>query len=177
MIFPKLSEEMLGIPTSDFTMIRTLLLTFGCLVCGANAVSAQALAPAAPPEAVDSTAPIPVTSYAVKSGKIALSSAMSPKPVFLPDGTYTNDGGTVIVIVDGVIVRLERDGGEATFIESVRTNRDKQIMLTPSTNALMQVTDMRLPSGTFRAADGKSSFSVVMGRPTAFNLPGASPEH
>ena len=112
----------------------------------------------------------------MKSGKIALSTATSAKPVFLPDGTYTNEGGTVLVIVDGVIVRLERDGGEATFIESVRLNRDKQIMLTPGTSALMQVTDMRLPSGTFRTADGKSFFSVVMGRPTSFNVSGASPE-
>ena len=159
-------------------MIRLFQIAFVGVIFGATAALAQTPAPApAPPEVVDSIAPIPVTSFAVRSGKIALSSAMSPKPVFLPDGTYTNDGGTVLVIVDGVIVRLERDAGEATPIESVRVNREHQIMLTPGTTALMQVTDMRLPSGTFRAADGKSSFSVIQGRPTTFNVPGVVPEH
>jgi hypothetical protein len=158
-------------------MIRILQLTLPCVLIGARIASAQAPA-AAPPEvvAVDSTAPIAVTAFAVKSGKIALSSATNPKPVFLPDGTYTNEGGTVLAIVDGVITKLERDGGEATFIESVRMNREKQIMLTPGTNALMQVTDMRLPSGTFRSADGKSSLSVIQGRPTAFTVPAKLPE-
>jgi len=158
-------------------MIRMLLLACVCVVIGASASYAQEAAPAAPPEAVDSTAPIAVTTFAVKSGKIALSSAASSKPAFLPDGTYTNEGGTILVIVDGLIVRLQRDSGEATEIGSVRMNRDRVIMLTPSTNALMQVTDIRLPSGTFKSADGKSSVSVVMGRPTAFNVPGSSPEH
>lgn len=159
-------------------MIRTLQLTFACVVIGASGASAQDAASAAPPpEAVDSAAPIAVTSFAVKSGKIALSSATNPKPVFLPDGTYTNDGGTVLAIVDGVIVKLERYAGEATVIESVRMNRDHQIMLTPGTTALMQVTDVRLPSGTFRAADGKASFTVIQGRPISFSVPGVTPEH
>jgi hypothetical protein len=157
-------------------MVRTLQLTFACLIVSVSSAYAQDPA-AAPPEAVDSTAPTPVTAFAVKSGKIALSSATTTKPVFLPDGAYTNEGGTVIVIVDGVIVRIEREAGEATFIESVRLNRDHQIMLTPGTNALMQVTDMRLPSGTFRSADGKSSMSVVQGRPTSFSVPASPPEH
>jgi hypothetical protein len=158
------------------TMMRILQVSFAFLLAGAGVASAQVQTASAPAEPVDSTAPIPVTSYAIKSGKIAMSTATSSKPTFLPDGTYTNDGGTIFVIVDGVINRLEREGGEATYIETVRMNRDHQIMLTPSTTALMQVAEMRLPSGTYRSADGKSSVSIVMGRPTAFTVPARSPE-
>lgn len=155
-------------------MIRILQLALASVLIGATA--AQAQSPASSPEPVDSAAPIAVTTFAVKSGKIALSSASNPKPVFLPDGTYKNESGTVIAIVDGVIAKIERDGGEATFIETVRMNRDRQILLTPSTTALMQVADIRLPSGTYTSVEGQASFSVVMGRPTSFTVPAKAPE-
>ena len=152
-------------------MIRMLQLACVCVMLGASAAYAQAPSPAAAADAPDSSTQNVVTTFSVKSGKITLSSAANPKAAFLPDGTYTNESGTIIVILDGVIVRIQRDSGEATEISSVRMNRDRVIMLTPSTNALMQVTDIRLPSGTFKSEDGRSSITVVVGRPTAFKLP------
>lgn len=152
-------------------MIRMLQLACVCVMLGASAAYAQTPSPAAAADAPDSSTQNVVTTFSVKSGKIALSSAANPKAAFLPDGTYTNESGTIIVILDGVIVRIQRDSGEATEISSVRVNRDRVIMLTPSTNALMQVTDIRLPSGTFKSEDGRSSITVVVGRPTAFKLP------
>ena len=86
-----------------------------------------------------------------------------------------NESNTVMVMLNGVIVRIESSSGQVTEISSVRMNRQRVITLTPSTNALMQVNDIRLPSGTFTSADGRSSITVVAGRPTAFTLPG-SPE-
>ena len=158
-------------------MIRMLQLTCVCVIVGASTAYSQEAAPTPPANAPDSAALTAVSTYAMKSGKIALSSGANPKPTFLPDGTYTNESGTIVVILDGVIARLQRESGEITEISSVRMNRERVIMLTPSTNALMQVSDMRLPSGTFKSADGLSSISVVMGRPTAFSVPGVSPEH
>lgn len=152
-------------------MIRMLQLACVSVVVGASAAYAQAPSPAAAADQPDSSAQNAVTTYSVKSGKIALSSTANPKAAFLPDGTYTNESGTIIVILDGVIVRIQRDSGEITEISSVRVNRDRVIMLTPSTNALMQVADIRLPSGTFKSEDGRSSITVVVGRPTAFTLP------
>jgi hypothetical protein len=96
---------------------------------------------------------------------------------FLPDGTYTNESGTVIVILEGVVARLQRDQGEATEIASVHLGRERVLMLVPSTNALMQVSDIRFPSGTFTSADGKSSIKVIQGHPVSFTIPGPAAEH
>ena len=153
------------------TMIRVACV---CAVVSASTAYAQETAPAAA-EAVDSAALNAVTTYSMKSGKIALSSVANPKPSFLPDGTYTNESGVVIVILEGVITKLERDQGEATEIASVHLGRDRVIMLVPGTNALMQVSEMRLPSGTFRSADGLSSMKVLSGHPVSFTIP-ASPQ-
>jgi hypothetical protein len=120
---------------------------------------------------VDSSTRNVVTAFSVKSGKIALSSAANQGPAYLPDGTYTNENNTIIVILDGRIARLQTSSDAITEIALVRVNRQRVIMLTPSTNALMEVKDITLPSGTFRSEDGASSVTVVAGRPTAFTLP------
>ncbi len=131
---------------------------------------AQAAAPAAAPAILDSATQYVVTEYSVKSGKIVLSSAANPIPTYMPDGTYTNESNTIIVILEGAVVRVQSEAGSITEIASVRMTRQRIITLTPSTNALMQVTDIRLPSGTFTSEDGRSSITVIQGRPTAFTI-------
>jgi len=152
-------------------MIPIVRLASVALLVSASGAYAQTPLPAAPPETPG--AQNVVTTFSVKSGKIALSSVAYPGKTYLPDGTYTNENGTIIVIVDGILVRLQQSTGEITEIASVRVNRQNVIVLTPSTNALIQVTDVKLPSGTFKSEDARSSITVVAGRPTAFSLPGS----
>ncbi len=123
---------------------------------------------------VDSASKNVVTAFSVKSGKLVLSSAANPGKSYLPDGTYSTDDGAVLVIVEGRITRLQRSGGEIVEISNVRLTRLGLVALTPSTNALMAVSDFNLPSGTYKSDDGVSSLSVVAGRPTAFTIPGAA---
>ena len=155
-------------------MIRILRLCGVCVFAAASTAYAQEPVPASAPAVPDSIARNTVTAYSVKSGKIALSSAANPGPAYLPDGTYKDEGNTIIVIVDGRIVRVQPESGESTDISSVRMSRKNIIMLTPSTNALMAVTDIALPSGTFKIEDGSASFTVMAGRPTAFTIPAPS---
>jgi hypothetical protein len=155
-------------------MIRMLQLACTCVVLSSSAAYAQDPAPSAAAEPVDSATLNGVTTYSIKSGKIAMSSIANPKPSFLPDGTYVNESGTVLVILEGAITRLERAEGEATEIFSVHLGRDRVVMLVPSTNALMQVADVRLPSGTFRSVDGLSSMRVLSGHPVSFTIPGSA---
>ena len=140
----------------------------------AGAVAAQtAPAVAVADTAVqDTAARNVVTAFAIKSGKLALSSAAHPKPVSLPDGTYTNQAGVILVVVDGKIARIQESTGGVTEVSSIRLNRQRIIRVMPSTTALMTVSDMPLPSGTFTSEDGRSSFTIVYGRPKAFTLPG-----
>lgn len=134
--------------------------------------SAQDTAPAAAADTTDPAARNIVTSYSVKSGKLMLSSASNPGPVQMPDGTYSNESGTVIVFLDGTITRVQR-AERITEITNVRLNRQKTVLLTPSTNALMSVSDMNLPSGTFKTEDGKYWLRVVIGRPAEFGIDAA----
>lgn len=157
-------------------MIRMIQLACVCVVVSASTAYAQETAPASAPETVDSAALNAVTTYSMKSGRIALSSVANPKPSFLPDGTYTNESGVVLVILEGVIARLQREQSDPIEIASVHLGRDKVIMLVPGTNALMQVSDIRIPSGTFRSADGVSSLKVLSGHPISFTLPASTPK-
>lgn len=151
-------------------MIPILRLCGVCVVAAASAAYAQEPLPAAAPAMLDSSTRNVVTAFSVRSGKIALSSAANPGPAYLPDGTYTNENNTIIVILDGRIARIQTSSGAITEISSVRVNRLHGILLTPSTNALMAVSDITLPSGTFKSEDGASSVTVVAGRPNAFTL-------
>lgn len=151
-------------------MIPILRLCGVCVVAAASAAYAQEPVPAAAPAALDSSTRNVVTAFSVRSGKIALSSVANPGPAYLPDGTYTNENNTIIVILDGRIARIQTSSGAITEISSVRVNRLHGIMVTPSTNALMAVSDITLPSGTFKSQDGASSVTVVAGRPSAFTL-------
>jgi hypothetical protein len=156
-------------------MIRIVALAIVLSAITAADVSAQTPSPAPVTDsAADPALRNAVTTYAMRSGKLALSSAANPGPVFLPDGTYTSEAGTIVVIVDGIINRVQRGTGEITEISNVRLNRQKLITLTPSTNALMAVSDFTLPSGTYKSEDGLSSLTVVVGRPTEFTLPPVS---
>ena len=101
-----------------------------------------------------------------------LSSKANPKPVSLPDGVYKNQSDLVLAILDGRVTRLGESTGEITEVASMRLNKDRLVKLTPSTNALMTVTDITLPSGTFTSEDGRSSVKIVFGRPMAFTVPG-----
>jgi hypothetical protein len=92
----------------------------------------------------------------------------------MPDGTYTSEAQMIIVIASGAIVRLQQSTGEIVEVASARVSRQNQIRLTPSTNALMAVSDMPLPSGTFTSEDGQSSITILLGRPTWFKLPGVA---
>ena len=152
-------------------MIPMLRIVAILLASTASAVSAQAPAPAS----ADTTTADPdaVTAYSVRSGKLILSSRANPKQAPLRDGTYTNQSGVIIVVVDGRVTRIQESTGGITEIASMRLNRKQLITVTPSTNALMAVSDFPLPSGTFTSEDG-SSVKIVLGRPTAFTLPGGT---
>lgn len=141
-----------------------------------SAAHAQVSLPAAP-QPVDSAELNTVTTFSVKSGRIALSSAANPGPVYLPDGAYTNDSNLIIVILEGRISRIQTSVDAITEISSVRLSRNHIITLTPSTSALMAVTDIALPSGIFKSEDGATSFTIVAGRPIAFTLAGSSAGH
>ena len=150
------------------TLIRIAL--FASMI-SATAASAQSSAPASTPEpAVDSATLYNVTEYSVKTGRLVLASAANPIPVFLPDGTYTNEAGENFVISDGKVVRIIDGAGQATDIAHTRKNRFGLITLTPSTNALMTVSDVKLPSGNFTSDDGLVTFRSVLGRPTSFRI-------
>ena len=151
------------------TTISILRLSLEAALVAAPAIRAQEASPAP----VDSTA---VTAFSMKSGRIALSSLANPGMTYLPDGTYTSDAGTVIVILDGKISRLQRNN-EVTEIASVRVHRLHGIMLTPNTNALNAVSEITMPTGMFVSADGSSSITVISGRPTRFIIPAPTASH
>jgi len=44
------------------------------------------------------------------------------------------------------------------------------IVLTPNTNALITVSEVKLPSGNFTSDDGLVTFRSVLGRPTSFRI-------
>ena len=138
----------------------------------ATAVSAQSPSPIAAPDTTvqDSAALNAVKDFSIRSGKLILSSAANPGPVHLPDGTYSDESNTAIVIRDGRIARIQQASGELIEVSAARVNRRGVITITPSTNALMAVSDVPLPTGTFKSDDGVSSISIVLGRPTAFTL-------
>ena len=153
-------------------MIR--MLSFAALLLAFNAgnVSAQESSYALPDTAAAED-PNAVTTYSVRSGKLMVSSKANPKPTTLPDGTYTNQSDLIIVILNGRVTRIQESTDRITEIASMRLNRQRLVVLMPSTNALMAVGEVMLPSGTFRSEDGQSSVTIVYGRPAAFTL-GAS---
>lgn len=125
--------------------------------------------------AADSARPNDVTAVSIKSGRLALSSASNPGPVFLPDGAYSNGSGTVLVLLDGRIIRVEYGSGNVSQVASMRVQRDK-VMLTPPVSALMSVSPFQLPSGTFTSQDGAHALTVMSGRPTAFVIQAGAPK-
>ena len=114
-----------------------------------------------------SARPNDVTAVSIKSGRLALSSASNPGPVYLPDGAYSNGSGTVLVLLDGRIIRVEYGAGTVSQVASMRYQRDR-VMLTPPVTALMSVSPFPLPSGTFTSQDGAHVVTVMSGRPTEF---------
>ena len=149
-------------------MIRMIGLFAVLFTVTASGAAAQAPAPAQADTAV--TDVNAVTAYAIRSGKLVLSSKANPKPTPIPDGTYTNQADLILVILDGRVTRVQESTDRITEIASMRLNREKLVRLTPSTNALMAVGEMPFPSGTFKSADGLTSFTMVYGRPTEFIL-------
>ena len=154
--------------SSNWNLIKSIPLAAIISVVAASGAWAQ------DSTSVDSAMRNVVTTFSVKSGKLVLSSAANPGKSNLPDGTYTSDDASIMVIVDGRITRFQRGSGETVEIQNVRVTRLGLIALTPSTNALMAVSDFNLPSGTYKSEDGRSSLTVVAGRPTAFTIPGGS---
>jgi hypothetical protein len=152
-------------------MISILRLAATLSLFTAGTISAQEPTPAQDTAAAD---PDAVTAYAVHSGRLVLSSRANPKRAPIPDGTYKNQADMIIVILDGRVTRIQESTDRITEIASMRLNRQKLVTLMPSTNALMAVNELILPSGTFTSDDGRTSFTIVFGRPTAFRLP--SPE-
>lgn len=151
--------------TSNWNLIKSIPLAAIVSIVAASGAWAQ------DSTSVDSAMRNVVTSFSVKSGKLVLSSAANPGKSNLPDGTYTSDDASIMVIVDGRITRFQRGSGEIVEIQNVRVTRLGLISLTPSTNALMAVSDFNLPSGTYKSEDGRSSLTVVVGRPTMFIIP------
>jgi hypothetical protein len=149
-------------------MMRMLIVAATCVVVGVNTSVAQSPAPG------DSAGPNEVTAVSIKSGKLALSSAANPGPVFLPDGAYTNTGNTVIVVLDGRIIRVEYGSGSISQVASMRV-QNQRVMLTPPVVALMSVSPFPLPSGTFTTQDGAHWFKVMSARPIEFVIRSGSP--
>ena len=142
-------------------MIRNVGLVAVLLMVALHAPEAQTSAPA------DSTRPNDVTAVSIKSGRLALSSTSNPGPAYLPDGAYSNGSGTVLVLLDGRIIRVEYGSGSVSQVASMRIQRDR-VMLTPPVTALMSVSPFPLPSGTFTSQDGAHVLTVLSGRPTEF---------
>ena len=138
----------------------------------ATAVSAQTPALVPPPDSAIAglAAQNAVTAVSIKSGRLVLSSAANPGKTLVPDGTYTNELNTIIVIVNGRIARVQESSGSIVEVESISQSRQGVIRVVPSTNALMAVSERPLPSGTFRSEDGQSSIKIVFGRPTEFTI-------
>jgi hypothetical protein len=162
-------------PESNVTRGVIMLRILGFVIVAATVTtgvaSAQDVSSASQDSAAqDSNA---VTTFAIKSGKLLLSSKANPKPAAMPDGAYTNQSGLIIVILGGRVTRIQESTDKIIEIASMRLNRQRLIALMPSTNALMAVNELMLPSGTFKSEDGRSSITVVFGRPTEFTLPGA----
>jgi hypothetical protein len=153
-------------------MVPMLRLVAILLAFTASGVSAQTPSPASPDTTVQD--PNAVTAYSVRSGKLMLSSKANPKPTALPDGAYTNDADMIIVFLDGRVTRIQESTDKMTEIGSMRLSRQQRVTLTPSTSALMAVTDFTLPSGLFKSGDGLSSVTIVNGRPIAFSLSGGT---
>ena len=149
-------------------MIRMLGLAAACVVVAVNAPRAQTPAPA-------DTAPMEVTEVSIKSGKLPLSSATNPGPVFFADGAYTNEIKTVIVVQGGRIIRVEYASGTVSRVASIRL-QNQRVMLKPPVTALVPVSPFPLPSGTFTTQDGAHSFKVVSGRPTELTVRAGSPQ-
>jgi hypothetical protein len=151
-------------------MIFILRLVAALLAFTASTVSAQDPSPPAP----DTTTQDPnaVTAFSIRSGKLMLSSGANPKPTALPEGAYTNDSELIIVFVDGRVTRIQESTDGITEIGSMRLSRQQRVTLTPSTSALMAVTEFTLPSGMFKSADGSTTVTIVNGRPIAFTLGG-----
>ena len=149
---------------------QNILAAFLCLALP-SAVHAQG--PSAAPDTTDPAMRNIVNIYAMKSGRLMLSSTANPGPVTFPDGTYTNESGTIIVFLDGSITRLQR-GERITEVSNMRLNRQKLLILTPSTNALMTVSDITLPSGIYKSPDESTWLKIVVGRPAEFVI-GAAP--
>jgi hypothetical protein len=138
----------------------------------AGAISAQTPAPLTALDSVvhNRAEQNVVTAFSIRSGKLVLSSAANPGKTTLPDGTYTNELNTIIEIVDGKITRIQESSGAIVEVASIRVSRQGLIRVTPSTSALMAVSEMPFPSGTFRSEDGQNSFTSVLGRLTAFSI-------
>jgi hypothetical protein len=144
-------------------LLPTLRLALILATITASSVSGQL-------PAADSASQDSVTAFAIRGGRLALSSLANPGRVYLPSGTYKNQSDLIIAIVDGKITRIQETTDQITEISSSRVNRQKMIALMPSTNALMAVQELILPSGTFTSEDGSSSITIVSGRPTAFTV-------
>ena len=153
-------------------MLRMLRRAFIFATITASAAAAQTPSPVPAPDTTtkDPSTQNVVTGFSIRSGKLAVSSAANPGPVFLPDGTYANAANTIIVVVDGLITRIQESWGGIIEVASIRLNRQRGVRLIPSTNALMTVSDLPLPSGRFKTEDGKNSFTIVAGRPTEFSF-------
>jgi hypothetical protein len=153
-------------------MIRTFVYAASLSVLTASASLAQTDS-LAPPDTVTGNRDS-VTAYSIRSGRLMLSNRANTKPVALPDGAYTNEAGVIIVFVNGRVSRVQESTDKITEIASARLNRNRMVTLTPSTSALMAVSEVILPSGTFTSDDRRTSVTIVFGRPTAFRLPGGS---
>lgn len=153
-------------------MIRTLRFAAFLLVITASLAAGQTQSP--PPSDTLAGNLDSVTAYSLRSGKLMLSSKANPKPVTMPDGAYTNEADVIIVFLDGRVTRVQESTDRITEIASARLNRNRLVTLTPSTNALMAVSEIILPSGTFTSEDRRSSVTIVFGRPTAFTLSGGT---
>ncbi|HEX6574742.1 MAG TPA: hypothetical protein VF042_07195 [Gemmatimonadaceae bacterium] len=148
-----------------FPVLRTVAIAIAF-----SAATAAAQDPAAAsPDTTDPATRNVVASYNIKSGRLMLASVANPSPVPMPDGTYTDGSGASIVILDGAITRYQRSSGAIVEISNMRLTRQKLITLTPSTNALMAVSDMTMPTGTYRSPDG-SWLKVIAGRPAEFAI-------
>lgn len=153
-------------------MIRMLGFAAFLLVITASLAAGQTQSP--PPSDTLAGNPDSVTAYSLRSGKLMLSSKANPKPVTMPDGAYTNEADVIIVFIDGRVTRVQESTDRITEIASARLNRNRLVTLTPSTNALMAVSEIILPSGTFTSEDRRRSVTIVFGRPTAFTLSGGT---
>jgi hypothetical protein len=134
------------------------------------------------PTTSDSDAKSAVTAYAIRYNKLAMSSLAQPGANYIPPGTYKDDKGHVITVVEGRFTLVKVNSAVTVAVETTELTPERQLQLLGRVATTTSITptgttsstagkSFPFPAGSYRSEDGKSTFTVVDGRPTKFTFP------